>query len=121
MITDDMADSILIFPPSFGTFSTDITVPKGASSILFGEFAAVVDDGVALVAGKADSFGSIELTAEVGHLTADSLIVEVVALRAFSTLVFVPGFASVMIGYSNNIAEGNTRSSWVEATEVSIE
>lgn len=88
---------------------------------MFGELAAVIDDGVALVAGEADSFSSVELAAEGWHLAADSILVEVEAIGAFGALVLDPSFASVVIGDGDDIFEGDARSGGVVAVKVASE
>ena len=85
------------------------------------KFAAIVDNSVALVALKAESFGLIELTAEGGHFAADSIFVEVVSFGAFGTLSIDPGLAAEMVSDSDDVAESDARTSGVEAVEVSIE
>ena len=59
------------------------------------------------------------MTAEGGYLAANSFFVEIVSLRAFGTNILIPGLAAVMIGYSDNITEGDTGVGGVEAAEIS--
>ena len=83
------------------------------------EFAAVVDDGVALVAGEADALCLVELAAEVGDLAADAFVIEVPALGALGAEVFVPGFAAIVVGYGDDVTEGDVGG--LQAVEVSVE
>lgn len=85
------------------------------------KFAAVVNDSVSLVACETDALSSVELTTEGRHFAADSLVVEIVSLRAFKAFVLVPGFAAIMVGYIDEITEGDRGSSRVEAAEVTVE
>ena len=120
LVADGLTNSV-IHPPSLGAGFADISVPLSTSEVLVGQFAAVVDDGVALVAGLADSFSSVELRAEGGHLAADSLLVEVPSLGALSALVLDPGLAAVMIGDGDDVGKGDARGRGVEAVEISVE
>ena len=120
LVTDGLTNSV-IHPPSLGASFADISVPFSTSEVLVGQFAAVIDDGVALIAGLADSFSSVELGAEGGHLATDSLLVEVPPLGALSALVLDPGLAAVMIGDGDDVSQGDARGCGIEAVEISVE
>lgn len=120
LITDEVADSVF-HKPSLRAGYAGISVPSGTSGVLSSEFAAVVHDSVALIAGKADSLSSIELAAERRSLATDSMFVEVVSLGAFGTLVLDPGFAAVVVGDGDDVVEWDAGGGGVVATEVSGE
>jgi hypothetical protein len=73
--------------------------PGDAAAVDGGTLASAVDDGIALVACLADTLCLVELTAEIADLAADSVLIEVVSLRALQTLVFAPGLASEVVGH----------------------
>jgi hypothetical protein len=120
-VADDLADSIGIFPPSLGADGADVTVPESAAQVLGGDFAAVADNGITLVALEADSLGLVELTAEGRNFAADSILVEVVASGAFGALSIDPSLAAKVVSDSNDVAKGDAGVSRVEAAEVSVE
>lgn len=47
------------------------------------------------------------MTAKGGHFAADAFLVEVPTLGALGAEVLDPGLASVVIGDSDNVAEGD--------------
>ena len=97
-IADWSAGSIGVEEPSLRTLDAGVSVPLGASAVLGGELAGAIDDGVALIAGLADSLGLVELAAEIADLAADSVLVEGVPVGTLQTLILGPGLASVVIG-----------------------
>ena len=116
-----MADSLGIFPPSLRADRADVAVPESAAQVLGSKFAAVVDNGVTLVALEAESLGLVELTAERRHFAANSILVEVVTLGAFGAFTVNPGLAAEVVSDGDDVAESDARAGRIEAAEVSVE
>ena len=119
-VADFIANSI-VHVPSSRTLLADVMIPFGASAVDFGLLAGVFDNMVALIALETDSFCEVELRAEGRCLAADSFFVEVKAFGTFSTLVFDPGFAAIVIGDGDDIVKSNVSICWEETVEVSVE
>ena len=74
-----------------------------------------------MIACLADTFGNVELTAQGANLTADSILIEEIALRAFETLLLVPGLAPIVVGDGNNLGEWYFATWFIEAAEIAVE
>jgi len=68
----------------------------------------IVDYCVTLIACQAQSLSLVELTAESGNFTADSIFVEVVTLRAFGALAINPGLAAEMVSDGDDVTKRDT-------------
>lgn len=97
-IADWGADSIGVEEPPLRALDAGVSVPLGTSIVLGCELAGAIDNGIALIAGLADSLSLIELAAEIADLAADSILIERIPIGAFETLILGPGLASIIIG-----------------------
>ena len=100
-VADGVADFIGVEIPTHGAFCTGSVLPGCASNVFFCFFvnlcAFAVDHRVSLVALLADSLLSIELLAGALDLTADSLAVEEVSIRALEAGFVAPYFTAKIV------------------------
>lgn len=100
-IADGDADTFGVGVPSFGALGAGSVNPDGASDVGggvdIGLFAFAVDDLVSFVALLTDAFLKIELLAFTLNLAADSVLIEIVVLRALDAGVLVPDSAAEVV------------------------